>query len=790
MNVRLPIPAGFRERLGPLSEVITRPGFPHYSVLFTTSDNPSATDFDTSKLVGTLIEDVSRDPAITDRFFRVLGGYRHTPVEGGRGPTTEVFGIALDPAFGIKEGGTTIIFDNWRITGHLHIRLDENLPIFDDPTSQAGWTFIIEPKFGEDVYPESTDPLALWMECPSITSVDTEYAEPSETHQKVSFHINTSYGAIEKVKIDFGDGSPLQEFRSLEDISHLYERKEGGATNHKVQILIEGLESCKDSTTIEVEIPGIECPTIKSFTLAADAPTDKEVKVVATLVIEGEADSIIIDWGDGSPPETFTAAPFEHTYQRPIGGTQNFKVNVKIEGTASCKANASANIDILGICPVIESIKVEDLNHSDYTQEVKAMAIMANGLNAEIYTWDFGDGSPIQQTNIPEAVHVYNKEDKEKEYTLSVDTSGPGSCTGNAKVDIKVGKGLTCPVIQKLSFKLTPAPKGKMKVEAEVQWEQDNPSTIDFDWGDGTIDKDVNSTNASHEYDQPDGVFKVYKVTVTLNGPGKCLSSRTEKVRIPARKCGKIDAVKITVNNTSVSEQSVTATLDLAGTFDNYTYDWGDGTVDGPNSASSATHVYTRGTQDHTHTIKVSGKGPGPCKDDATASHTVPAKEKVIPPPPPPTPELPAICTYWHYVVAFLSALTLGHLAILITALSTTGTDTNIAWGTSIASVILLIIAIIVWYRFCKPSRCDWLAVGWVTFLGAAMPIFSSIDCAEQEPLIPTLLSFVIGGVFGFFWFRSCSPKSKSRVFLIYFGLLVLAALIAGLLTAKAVMNC
>lgn len=789
MNVRLPIPAGFRERLGPLSEVITRPGFPHYAVLFTTSDNPSAKDFDTSKLVGTLIEDVSKDPAETDRFFRVLGGYRHTPVQGAKGPTTEVFGIALDPAFGITEGGTTLIYDNWRITGHLHIRLDENLPIFDDPTSQAGWTFIIEPKYGDDVFPESTDPLALWMECPSIENIDVEYAEPTDTEQKVTLHVQTSPGAIENIKVDFGDGSPVQEFKSLDDITHVYQRSEEGVKELTAHVFIQGIETCQDSKSVELEIPGIKCPTIKSFSASLDSTNDKDAKVIASLIIDGEAEKIFINWGDGSPVESFDGPPFEHNFTRPIGDNESFVIKAKIEGVGTCKANASSSVEIPGICPAIESVKVEDLKHTDYTQEVKAVALMADGLNAEIYTWDWGDGSPTEHTRVPEAVHVYKKTDKEEVYKLVVESSRPGSCRSDATTEVKVGKGLSCPIIQKLSFKVSRAVKGKVKVEAEVQWDQDAPTTIDFDWGDGTVDKDVNATVATHEYEEPIGIFKLYKVTVTLNGPGDCLSSLTENLRLKPTPCGKIEALKITVNNTSASEQAVTASLDLEGSFEGYTYDWGDGTVDGPLSDSSATHVYTRGTQDHTHTVKVSAKGPDPCKDEVSGTHTVPAKEKT-PTPPIPVPSPPAICTYWHYIVAFLSALTLGHLAILITAMSATGTDTNIAWGTSIASVILLIIAIIVWYRFCKPSRCDWLAVGWVSFLSATVPIFMALDCAGEKPMIPTVLSLVLGGLFGFLWFRTCSSKSKSSVFLIYFALLVVAGLITGLITAKAVMNC
>ncbi|MFK7925224.1 MAG: PKD domain-containing protein [Bacteroidia bacterium] len=794
MHVQLSVPNKFRERSGVDSQVLARDGFPQIGVMFTTSESPSEKDFDTSKLIGTLLEDTEKRGVSENRFHRVIGGYFFTPKAGpspkvpGQGTTTQVFGIALEGHIGIKEGGTTVISDNWRdLAGTLRF-LNENRPLFDDPTGQPGWTFITEPLFGDNAYPRSRDPLLFVRECPTIDSIDTIYHTPTATEQKVTFIVNRSQGHIERLKWDFGDGTTDESKEN--EISHTYTRLEGETVSFTVKVELEGVDGCKDNAETEVEIPGLECPTIDGLVLDADEPSATSLKVNAEIQISGKPDKISIDWGDGSAPEDVSGTSASHVYTRSIGDDKTFSVSVKISGPASCAAQANASVTVPGRCPEISELTVTDIANEDYTQTVKVIATMVDGLEADAYFWDFGDGSKIIRTLEPSATHVYKKDKQVQQYSISVKTSGPDSCSTSAETSVTIDKGLSCPIIQKLHFKADPAKNGKVKIHAEVQWDEGTPTQIDIDWGDGTVDKNINSTNATHEYPQPVGVYAVYDVVVTLSGPGDCLSSLKEKVKVPASSCGKIKSVNVTVNNTSVSEQSVSATLDLDGSFESYTFDWGDGTVDPASNASTATHVYSRGTQDHTHTIKVSATGPGPCDDEATTKHSVPAKEKIVPPPPPPTPEKSALCIYMPYVVAFLSALSLGHLAMLITALNTASTDTGLAWGASIASVVLLIIAIIVWYRSCKPTRCDWLAVGWVTFLGASIPIFNSLDCAAQDPLIPTLISFVIGGVFGFLWFRSCSPKSKSKVFLIYFGLLILAGIIAGILTTPAVMNC
>ncbi|MEL6649990.1 MAG: PKD domain-containing protein, partial [Bacteroidota bacterium] len=513
------------------------------------------------------------------------------------------------------------------------------------------------------------------------------------------------------------------------------------------------------------------------------------LKVQFILEKTGEPDKFSIDFGDKSAPVDFDGGPIEHVYTRPFGNDKTFIATVTLSGPGSCVAKASVPVEVPGRCPKITDLIIKDKAHSDYQQTVSFEVTLADEVRPDTFVWNFGDGSPIIATTETKIEHTFNKGEKEQTFSVSVKAVGPDDCKSAIEKDVTIDKGLVCPIITDLRFKFDKADKGKIKVHAEIIFDHDAPTQIDVDWGDKTIDKNVNTTVATHEYDQPDGVYKIVTVTVFLLGPKDCKTKLSEQIKIPAKGCPELKAVKVTVNNTSANEQAVTAKADTVGDFESYVFDWGDGTIDPPSTNATATHVYARADQDKTFTISVNATGPGPCKGNASTKHSVARKEKIVPPPPPP-PEDPGLCKYLPYVVAFLSALTLGHLAMLITALNTAGTDTGLAWGASIVSLVLLVVAIILWFRRCKPTRCDWLAIGWTTFFSACIPIFNSLSCAGEEPLVPTLIGLVIGGVFGFLWFRSCSPTSRSKVFLTYFILLVVAGLITGLLTTAAVMNC
>ena len=147
------------ERTGVTSGHITRTGYPDYGVIFTSiSEGQGVREFDVNLLEGALIENYSAVVGNTSgkkRYFIILGGYYFDDSDD---TTDKVFGIALDPAFNIREGGTNIVDTNWSGTD------------LAEAGDGSGWTFIIADAGIDDVHPVSDNVLKIWYN-PAIQRV-------------------------------------------------------------------------------------------------------------------------------------------------------------------------------------------------------------------------------------------------------------------------------------------------------------------------------------------------------------------------------------------------------------------------------------------------------------------------------------------------------------------------------------------------------------------------------------------------------------------------------------------
>lgn len=142
------VPAGFQERIAVTSENITRAGYPNMGALFTGATSPSRSDFDGKSLIGARVIAIPANPldATGDKVGIILGGYFFDTTTD---TTHEVFGVALEPMFGITEGGSTIINSNW-IGGAGDL---------DETASVSGWTFILAEV--STTYQSSASPLSI-----------------------------------------------------------------------------------------------------------------------------------------------------------------------------------------------------------------------------------------------------------------------------------------------------------------------------------------------------------------------------------------------------------------------------------------------------------------------------------------------------------------------------------------------------------------------------------------------------------------------------------------------------
>jgi len=284
------------------------------------------------------------------------------------------------------------------------------------------------------------------------------------------------------------------------------------------------------------------------------------------------------------------------------------------------------------------------------------------------------------------------------------------------------------------------------------------------------------------------GQATIYAVEVTALGPGPCRSQAQVRVAVPA---GEVCPTLLRIDHQAVKPTAQGAEVvfraDLQhGQAEQYHWDWGDGRSETTSSAT-ARHTFAATEAGRAFTVRLRTEGPGDCRAAGEATIELPQQE------PEPRPELPWLCRWLPYIVAFLGALTLG-LGLIWYAGNALGQaepgQEPVVAGLLLGSALLLIGAVIYWLSFapCDPQRCDALAVGWATALGGLVISAFLWSCFNALPL--SLLCFLVMAVLGYFWFRGCAPQERAKVFIGFLAAALLAMVIDGLLVAEALLTC
>lgn len=711
MKTPFNVPQGFAERSAVKSRTIAKAGFANRGVIFTTSTQPSLSDFpNPDELIGMELENVKNAPADPDRFFKILGGYFYSVDTAGNHIVQGTFGICTDPSQGFDQnnGQAVLIGESWTSTANTTKGLDETEP-HPDGSPNPGWTFIVEPRSGDKVYPLSKDPLAILVECGTITKL----------------------------------------------------------------------------TVTETEL------------------TDTEKKVLATAEVDGRMPSNFIwDWGDGTTSNTTTNTA-QHTYQRPENADKTFAVSVTGTGAGDCSTDGSTEVLVPHLpppppppCPELTGVKVEKTATTDTTVTVKVKAAFTNGTPTS-FTWQWGDGSNPDTTGKPEAEHTYERDlNTDKTYTIGLSAEGPGKCETGTKTPVDIERQPEppeppkCPEISKITAVFTGQDAETMTVKVIVETTGDAPTGFKYIWGDNSSETST-SPEATHIYAKPEKNEEVRNITVEISGPGDCKSSGETSVTLQPKKeeeekCPDITGIKI-ISTKNIDEHKTEVKVEVTYSGlkpDSFTWNWGEGTPT-TTSTATATYVYPRGNTNRNVSISVETKGPGNCKGSAKTTVNIPQKEEK---------PVSVWCRIMPYLVAFLAALMLGTLLVCIVAeVVEQTTDPGILIITAI-TIILFMVAVILWMMRgkllgCPPTRCDWLAIGWVAMLGGLGTTFFVLECLESWiPL--AIVFFVLFGFLAFLWFRDCAAKSKAKTFIIYFLLAILAILIVCFGIAAPVLTC
>ncbi|MEZ4828070.1 MAG: PKD domain-containing protein [Bacteroidia bacterium] len=548
MKLPLNAPTGFHERSAVKSRTIFRAGFASQGVIFTASDSPSENDFpDPAKLIGAEIENTKKGEGDPDRFFKIRGGYFYSFANGVH-TTKKVFGICLSPAdgFDMTEGGSVFIKDHWENPAHTDKGLDETLP-FEGSFNQ-GWTFVVEPKEGDKVYPLSGDPLRIFSECGEITSLSAEKIEATDSIQIVKATASVSGTPPGRFLWNWGDGSAETE-TTVPEATHSYTKPDGKATVFTITLTTEGPGGCGSSATTAVTIEPAQvlapvCPELESLKVAVSGQTNTTVTFVAKASFtQGTPTEFVWQWGDGSPAETTRTPEASHTYQREESA-KTYKIAFAANGPGKCATGAKATAEVGAIiivkpeCPVLSGVSAQITSQDDTTATVRVEASVS-GTSPDKYEWNWGDGSSLETTTEPFATHSYLKpQGSASEKTILLKISGPGDCASSGETNISIPPKTevveTCPDITGVFVQSSKALDGNTwEVEAGVTFTGPAPEKFVWNWGDNSAPQTTTTSKATHKFTRKTNSYTA-NITVNTSGPGTCKGNATTGVNIPA----------------------------------------------------------------------------------------------------------------------------------------------------------------------------------------------------------------------------------------------------------------
>jgi len=800
MNIKYLLESGLIERGDIHSGRIYKEGFPpRYGVIFTSTKPVSEDDLglDVDLILGAYIGHRGVSENDKDQFFEILGGYFYHDNYPEPGITTRIFGIALEPEFGIKEGGTTTLKEKWKLDDPEKPMLDESY-WSDTYGKHHGWTFIVTIKEIEK-FPLSGDELKIFTYCPEIKHISVEIGkceyDATGTVLKRKVTYKTLLGETEPKKwtFFFGDGSSESgDGVPPESIDHLYQNKPANEPKLCLQDHTACEEICKQVSLSEFDAFTTcpQCPEIKNIevTFGEECVTEDKVrrrKVTFTTSIEGdEPDSWTWYFGDGTEKsgDGLPPATIDHYYEKIPDNAPKLCIVGPDPCSDTCKEADMSGFEQCPPCPKIVRIDHEIKDKDLETKTVQFEVVVSDGAPDKI-EWDWGDGSPTEMASNTTASHDYKiLISGPVQHTVTVKSTGPEDCQDSAQATIEIPQ-VECPQINEIEVMygecVTEVGLRRRKVTFTLSVTGEKPDSWTWHFGDGTEKSGDGLPPATieHYYKKiPDNAPKLCIV-----GPGPCSETCKEADMTGFKEClpcPEISAIKCESLKRDKQFETFEIKANVSRKPDQFEWDYGDGSPKETTTEPKVRHPYKILDKDSIYTIKVTSRGPEDCKD--TMQETLTVERGAI---------VSRFCVWLHLLVAFLLATTFGTLIVYFAA-KLFGQQPDYNWMLSVAILLALLsgIFIILWYRFVRrklcprPGKCHWLSIGWIVSLaGMLIAYYVSTICTAWWWVVIIIL-LIIAGLLLFRWYRKCIVKIKD--IFVYLCVCLLAVLFVYFLIA------
>ncbi|APZ93269.1 PKD domain-containing protein [Fuerstiella marisgermanici] len=361
------------------------------------------------------------------------------------------------------------------------------------------------------------------------------------------------------------------------------------------------------TATETIEVSNVE-PTIANLAVTTPIDENDTVTLTGNIIDPGTADSftLTLDWGDGSPVQTFTYATgttsFNETHQYldddpTATATDVYNIGITVEDDDTGSNSAAASVTVNNVAPIIQSFNAPVINE-DGTATITGSFTDVGTLDTHEVTITWGDGTSSAATVDPlartfTASHQYLDDDPTATatdvYNIGITVEDDDSTSNSAATIVTVHNVAPTLVLDPV---LAIDENGVATLTGTIT----DPGTLDtftldVNWGDalspdnteqytfGASASGTQTFTLTHQYldDNPTGdPSNVYTINATVTDDDTGTASDAETVTVNNVAPTLVLDPVLAIDENGVA--TLTGTITDPGTLDTFTLDvnWGD----------------------------------------------------------------------------------------------------------------------------------------------------------------------------------------------------------------------